>query len=435
MRVRPVGSLAYRHHTLITEGKCEIIFRFMTNDQMRSSPSAWQSFGTLTGHSPFTSRNYYSASLQHADNSWCCACHITASGISSAHETEPQFLTAANSPIERRGMQLFGRFKILSALLFLAALTIAGGFFRSTVIANEQDNTQESAPAPATPATQSLAAEYDKAIFQKPIAADKLAFLNSFAGSPSNAVVRDKQYNKLLHSVVPDCLFHYGHDMELIDALQTGLSGSALPVQIRGGRYMMVSGTGGQSSPGRGFMWIDLQDGIALGGFFFRPSNGEPSPTLTIFSKQIKGKYLNMSQLPVAFAEDVKQWAKAAQVPYVEPRYFITDAGYKIVLEHDEDYCDPLGGSAPPINVCQQMNSDAADADLAAAYYVKQTDHIPNATARLIYDNEQITWIGERDNTCRVGPSPLGCHIRMTQERTHVLMGRPGPSPAPHGHR
>jgi len=332
-------------------------------------------------------------------------------------------------------MRILMKFKVSCVLLFFLLLLIAGGIFRSHAASSEYGNAQDSAPAQTPPTAQSSAPEYDKAIFQKLIPPDRLGFLNSFAGSTSNAVVRDKQYDKLLHSVVPDCLFHYGHDMQLIDALQTGLSGSALPVQIRDGRYMMVSAAGGQSSPGRGFMWIDMQDGIALGGFFFRPSNGEPSPTLTIFSKQIKGKYLNMSQLPVAFAEDVKEWSKAAQVPYVEPRYFITDAGYKIVLEHDEDYCDPLGGSAPPINVCQQMNSDAADADLNAAYYVKQTDHIPNATARLIYDNEQITWIGERDNTCRVGPSPLDCHIRMTQIRTHVLMGRPGPSPTPHGRR
>jgi len=64
------------------------------------------------------------------------------------------------------------------------------------------------------------------------------------------------------------------------------------------GRYLMLSGRSGPYLAGRGFVWIDLQDGIVLGGFSFHPTNGEPTPTATVFSKQVKEESIKMSQLP-----------------------------------------------------------------------------------------------------------------------------------------
>jgi uncharacterized protein YecT (DUF1311 family) len=256
-------------------------------------------------------------------------------------------------------------------------------------------------------------------------------FLNNFAGSPSDRAARDKQYGKLLHRVVPDCVFHYGWDMSLFKALDTVLKGSPLPVEIRDGRYVMVSGRSGPYLMGRGFMWVDTQDGIALGGFYFRPTNGEPTPTLTIFSRQVKDPALEMSQLPPAFAEDLSRWSAAAGVPPVTTRYFITGSNEKILLEHDENYCLPTDGTTPPPGgVCDQMNAAAADIDVNAAYYLDQTNHATNATAWMINGADQIAWIQFRDATCRVGPDPLTCHILMTRERTRVIIGR-RPLPLP----
>src|ERR1700678_624725 len=182
---------------------------------------------------------------------------------------------------------------------------------------------------------------YDKAIFQKPIPADQLAFLKQFDGAPAKDLVRDKQFRKLMHSLLPDCVFHYGRDMPLTDALDMVFKGSTLPIQIRDGRYLMVSGRSGPYLAGRGFIWIDLQDGIALGGFYFHPTNGEPTPTVNVFSRQVKEESLKMSQLPPAFAEDLNQWSVEFRVPPVTTRYFITGSNRKILLEHDEDYCAP----------------------------------------------------------------------------------------------
>src|SRR5580658_248760 len=225
-------------------------------------------------------------------------------------------------------------------------------------------------------------AEAQQAIFQKTIAADQMAFLSQFAGLPSDKLIRDKQFRKLMHSFVPDCTFHYGHDMPLAEALEFAIKGSGEPVQIREDRYLVASGRSGPWLGGRGFVWIDLQDGIGLGGFYFRPTNGEPTPTVNIFSRQVKEESLKMSQLPPAFAEDFNQWSAELRVPPVTTRYFITGTDRKILLEHDEDYCAPAAGVAPPN--CQQMNAEAADIDLTAAYYLEQTHYVTNATAWMI---------------------------------------------------
>ena len=118
-----------------------------------------------------------------------------------------------------------------------------------------------------------------------------------------------------MHSVILDCVFHYGWDMPLADALEKVLTGSPLPVQIHDKRYVMVSGRNGPYLRGRGFMWIDTQDGIALGGFYFHPTNGEPTPTVTIFSKQVREESLKMTQLPAAFAVDLSRWSAESGVP------------------------------------------------------------------------------------------------------------------------
>src|SRR5580658_2851381 len=151
------------------------------------------------------------------------------------------------------------RVRYIPVLLFSSQLLMGGGILGPYAAGHAFATAQESTP-PQTQQPQSQdqqsqdsqapASQYDKAIFQKPIPGDKLAFLNNFAGSPSNVVIKDKQYSKLVHTVVPDCLFHYGHDMGLVDALETVLAGPTLPVQIREGRYMMVAGSGGPNVAG-----------------------------------------------------------------------------------------------------------------------------------------------------------------------------------------
>jgi uncharacterized protein YecT (DUF1311 family) len=332
------------------------------------------------------------------------------------------------------------KLKVSYVLGFAALFLIPTGILLPNAAGHGSANAQESGPPPQSPEPRPLepppqqppaaVSKYDKAIFLKPIPSDQLAFLNQVVGKLSGDAVRDKQFRKLMKSVIPNPMFHYGWDMPLADALDMVLKGSPQPVQIRDGRYVIVSGRSGPYLAGRGFIWIDMHDGVALGGFYFHPTNGEPTPSVTVFSRQVKEEFIGLSQLPPAFADDLSRWSRELSVPLVTTRYFIGDISRKILLEHDEDYCAPLDeATAPPENDCEQMNADAADVDMNAASYLDQTHYATNATAWMITDPDQISWIQVRDNTCRVGPDPLGCHIRMTRERTHVIIRR---NPMPH---
>jgi uncharacterized protein YecT (DUF1311 family) len=269
------------------------------------------------------------------------------------------------------------------------------------------------------------ASSYDKTIFQNPIPSDQLAFLSKFDGAAADKLIRDKQFRKLMHSVIPNCMFHYGHDMPLTEAIETVLQGSSHPVYIRDGRYLVASGHMGPYLAGRGFMWIDLQDGIALGGFYFHPTNGEPTPAVNVFSNQVTDEPLKLGQLPPAFADDLSQWTEESRIPTVTTRYFITGASRKILLEHDEDFCAPAGGTnAPAESNCQQTNAAAADLDLNAAYYLEQTNHVTNATAWMITGEEQTAWLRVRDSTCGIGVDQLLCRIHITHQRVAVIVRR-----------
>jgi uncharacterized protein YecT (DUF1311 family) len=332
------------------------------------------------------------------------------------------------------------KIKISILMISVALLVMTSAILQSKAAGTNGTSAQLSGPAPQSANAQSPdpqsqepqapASTYDKAIFQQPIPSDQLTFLTQLAGKSSGDAIRDKQYRKLMGRVIPNCMFHYGRDMGLSDALDMVLKGSTVPVEIRDGRYVMVSGQNGPYLAGRGFMWIDMQDGIAMGGFYFHPTNGEPTPTVAVFSKQVKEKAIKMSQLPPAFAQDLMQWSGESRVPPLTTRYFLTGSSERILLEHDEDYCSPVDGiSPPPDSGCEQMDADASDIDMNAAYYLEQTHHATNATAWMIVGDEQVAWIRVRDDTCRVGPDPLGCHIRMTREHTHVIVTR---HPEPH---
>jgi uncharacterized protein YecT (DUF1311 family) len=280
--------------------------------------------------------------------------------------------------------------------------------------------TQPTAPPPTPQPAQ----------FQNPIATGRLAFLSSFAGQTTKEVMKDKQFRALMKEAIPRTEYHYGRDMPLSDALEDVLSGSPLPVNVRDGRFATVMGMQGPYLRGRGFLWFDLQEGIALGGFYFTPTNGEPTPTLTVFSRQLKQASLTLSELPRAFVDDLSQWSAVSNIPPITPRYFIPDNGKKYVLEHDEDYCwHPAGAPAPPEAECMQANLDAANADMDAAYFMKETHNAANATAWML-DPEQTAWLALRASTC-MGPNALGCRVRMTRERTRVILGPVSPRPRP----
>lgn len=254
---------------------------------------------------------------------------------------------------------------------------------------------------------------------------DQIAFLKRIGHVQTGLVAENSDFHKLLKSVVPNCMFHYGRDMPLMDALDMILKVSTDRVQILDSRYLILSGNAGPYLQGKAFMWFDMQSGIALGGFYFHPTNGEPTPTLAVFSRQVKEKYLEMSQLPAAFAVEANQWSGDAGVPPVLTRYFLTGSNKRVLLAHDEDYCSADDSvSDRSGRECEQMNADAADIDVTAAYYLELTHNATNATGWMALGQDQVAWIRVRDNTCGGVIDPLGCRIRLSRKRTKAILAQ-----------
>jgi uncharacterized protein YecT (DUF1311 family) len=261
------------------------------------------------------------------------------------------------------------------------------------------------------------------AVFQNRIPADQLTFLDDYAGRSARDIQKDKRFRNLMKLAIPRTEYHYGRDMPLSETVETLLNGDPLPIDIRDGRYAMVTSRGGPYLSGKGFMWFDIQDGIALGGVYFHPTNGEPTPTLAVFSRQLTDTVLSIGQLPVAFQQDLAQWMLVTGARLVSTRYFIPENGKKYVLVHDEDYCAYQNGThPPPQEQCQELNAEAADADVNAAYFMEETHNAANATAWML-GSDQVAWIGMRDHSCGLGPMALECRIRITRQRTRVLIG------------
>lgn len=303
--------------------------------------------------------------------------------------------------------------KQVSALIW-AAVVLAAQVLIPLSAAAQDAGSGAADPGPALP----------PAAFVNPIPADQLTFLNDYAGKTAKEIMKDKRFRNLMKMATPRTEYHYGRDMPLSETSETLLGGAPLPIDVRDGRYVMIGSHGGPYLSGRAFLWFDMKEGIALGGVYFHPVNGEPTPTLAIFSRQLRQTSLSMSQLPPAFAEDLSQWVLVAGVRWISPRYFIPENGKKYVLLHDEDYCaHPANAPAPDQDKCEELNAEAADADLNAADFMAQTHNAANATAWML-SPEQVVWIGARNQNCGAGPNALVCRVRLTRRRTWVILGR-----------
>jgi uncharacterized protein YecT (DUF1311 family) len=87
------------------------------------------------------------------------------------------------------------------------------------------------------------------------------------------------------------------------------------------------------------------------------------------------------------------------------------------------DYCAYPAGTAPVSpDRCEDLNAEAADADVNAAYFMAETHNAANATAWML-GQDQLAWIAIRDQSCGVGPVGLPCRIRLARRRTRVLIG------------
>jgi hypothetical protein len=148
---------------------------------------------------------------------------------------------------------VYGRFVRFCCLAVFAQLLIAVAVSQSSPNSSpDGQQTDAAAPEPPPPPV----------VFQNLIPSAQLAFLTSFDGHPAKELMKDKRFKDLMKNEIPRTEYHYGSDMSLNDALKYVLDGSPQPVALSDGHYLMISGQQGPYLSGRGFIWIDLQQGI-----------------------------------------------------------------------------------------------------------------------------------------------------------------------------
>jgi uncharacterized protein YecT (DUF1311 family) len=259
-----------------------------------------------------------------------------------------------------------------------------------------------------------------------PLAPDRLAWLKGLkAGEPTRDATLAGGFAELLADVVPDATYHLGQDMPFANAVTMVLRGASQPIIIRADRYVMLAACQSPTcSSARAFLWVDTQQGLAIGGLEFNPSNGEPTPSQTLFAKQLLDPITRLDRLPPAFVEDLGQWSKGARLRTPMARYFVNGQGLKTVVPHDEDNCQGGDRSSLTLTLCGSMNLDAAEKDMQAAYYVLLSSFAEGTTMRGALKADQDKWIQDRQTSCGTASDSvtLACRLKSTRDRVQSLI-------------
>lgn len=308
-----------------------------------------------------------------------------------------------------------GFFSMLAVLVLLAS-----GFSGA---AQHGPATQQ--PAPTRPKYK-VATVAPNVTFQDRIPPEQLKFLKDYPGHPEMKLFKDKQFNALVKLVIPRTGFNYGDDFSLADTVDIMLHAGPAVVSVLKNRYVMVATSEGPYRQGRAFLWVDAEQGIALGGIFFDPTNGEPAPTLTIFSNQLRVSELKMSQLPAPFQDDLHLWSTQLNLPAITTRYFIPKSGRKYLLEHDEDLCNGVRRVVITDEACKKRKLDAAEIDVEAAAFMYRAHNAADATAWNLnsLDVEQGAWEQQRQKLCGMAYENLECWLRVTRQRTQAIIAK-----------
>jgi len=271
-------------------------------------------------------------------------------------------------------------------------------------------------------------------IFQNPIPPGQLKFLLDYKDRTAGAILKDNRFRSLMKLVIPKSESRYCCGRAITNTLVASLEGDPIPIQIRDGRFVIVASGNSPTLNGHGIMWFDLQDGIAIGGVYSHSAEGNPRPELAVFSSQLRGSSLSMSQFPTAFQKDLTQWIFAAGLYVISTRYFIPENGRKYALLHDEDYCIYRQETPPPPHAqCEELKAEAAEVDMNAVYSLAKTQNAAYATPR-VQGEDQLAWISLREQSCGLGPAGLQCRLRLTRQRTQALIAsQSNPSDSPIG--
>jgi hypothetical protein len=318
-----------------------------------------------------------------------------------------------------------------AASVLLSATTVRPADGPGEIRPDHEFDSESTTRIQPTPARETRAALCGAPILVRclPMDVKQLMWLSKYEGRPTFEVTSDSRFHSLVQAATPDAIFHLGYDMPLSQAIESMLNGPSFAVELRdglpkdaAGRYLMISAKRSARGIGQSFYWFDLQQGVTFGGIFFNPTNGEPTPTLTIFSNQIGDRVTKASQLPAAFLQDLESWRTARNVPPMTVRYFINASGRKLVLMHDGEACSPASGSlAGDPSECQAMNEATSESDMQASLYLLRIHYAEGSPARKELEAAQNQWEASELDGCEGKPDRLECRAELMRARAQEL--------------
>jgi uncharacterized protein YecT (DUF1311 family) len=252
-----------------------------------------------------------------------------------------------------------------------------------------------------------------------------LAWLEPFLNQTTHDVWMHSRFKEIVSAAAPNAIYHFHVDLPLGAAFSAVLSGPGAPVQVRDDRYMLLSACAAAPCvTGRALAWIDLEVGLVFGAIEFNPTNGEPTPTLTIFSAQVGDRVARRFELPPAFLQDLELWSRATRLRGTTVRYFINKDGWKSLVAHDEDACQGADRSSLALTMCAATNADAADQDMRAAYLLLANQFDEKSSMRDALKADQDKWLQDRGALCpgaATDAATVACRLKVTRERTQAL--------------
>lgn len=151
-------------------------------------------------------------------------------------------------------------------------------------------------------------------------------WIKEYVGKTTNQLAWDTRFSKLVESISPKSKDDFGFgEGGLAGKLSETLGGPPNKVRLIDDRYITLSACTFRFCPEKGFVWIDLEELLAIAAIVHydtRKHNREKDPIIFIISKQV-----DVATVPGRFKVELNEWLIEEGVPINLVKLFINVEG------------------------------------------------------------------------------------------------------------
>lgn len=244
------------------------------------------------------------------------------------------------------------------------------------------------------------------------LASEKYAWVLSYEGKSTNAFIWDKRAKGLVRASLPTRLAK-----DVVD----GLGGPPDPVRVIEHRYVSVSACVSHACMMKGFFWIDVQSGAAMGA------------ALVDNVLQVGSKTLSSTALPTPARRALSAWLSDNDI---EPsKVEFADAKGAVSPLAQSEFSPARGFRPPPqgpsfdctraktrieLAICNDPGLSTQDLELAAEVRQLRQGHatVGNQEAVRAFQRE---WLKRRDATCAGAAQVVDCVAQQYSQQQERL--------------